>query len=1419
MRRTIVIIALVSLLMSSAAPNGLPIQRQLSLRGASSATKQSSTMTEIASQTTLAMTRTEQLLPSNCDASPQTASRSPGLASPIVDPHFDRSAAPPLRITNVYSFTGSPLITPTIDGVYTGQFVDGDGVLSPLAGVQNPLAFVDEKQFDALDNVYWRDPTFTYRSWQPLTMTLWRDGNDNGVYDTGIDFVIVGAIPMSGTSGVELNGLVPFPGGYSPLGFSPFVYNDAEFIYDGPSKANNRYDDGEDIVYVGQYMALPASVDSVAEFRGAQQTLAFDPQNPNGPPIARISIEQAPNYLYFHNDFLVDKDSPFYDFNGSAGDDGFIDGDGTTTPGSGTQDRIGIDLAARQWFTMTDNVDWYDADDDSHWTPSTDALWIDNGDGQYNAGLDGLIVYNSGVLTENLTASVLLNPATFEFVYSDDNSNNAYDNGEDIWGLSGDEIWDYNYFDNRIAWLIDGDGAATTDRGNGNGVRLDGDQWFDAEDQAYWYDANADGEWTEATDGLWKDNNLNGTYQSPTDTLIRQNNVIPQNSSANMILLQRFFVDGDGPTSNGAGSDNPTRTGQTAFQFSDNVFWYDADNSKDWTPGDSLWIDDGDGVFGSTITDTVIVSATGFVSSTIGAQLSPAAHWIGYDDGEIAYNGRYDSGEDISASNSFFAYDDYEIDPNFKYDLGEDIYDRDYLEIWVYAEGNSADMLMGGNDYAPEREPALRDIGFRVHLNGMRVDSPPPITSTRAISDYDAPGGIQAAAGWGPSRGFIGPSIPPGGDPAFGGFNRHYEYRIPRQGGQVGAVTVDAQRVSRPSKPLPTKEIQIIIELPDCHVTIFSLWKDVRRNSQGKFVGPSGTTYPAASGSSIVKFFYVHPEAAPPSVMPLDKNDLNDPYLPGQMVVPSHIPAPPPADSFFDVFFTVPTDTLQMSFSANSPLGSTPRLIGYQASDPEIVVQPVIGTSFAQAFNLPKGAWLDLAVAMPVTDLSLSPDSTAINTVSVTGTVPGGGPMPPVDPASDSLTFSPTITITLTKTSVPTLTVAPGGLVSYTIIAENHTPFALSKVVITDTRSRLISPTQVFPVDSFFDVFTELPLPELPPLNGRARMQVSGFVSPTAPLNSTITNTVTATFRTPLTGVLTSTITHTLKVSSTVPLVAPISVTINGPHIVEFGASNNFTATVTPISTTPPITFTWRAANQAPIVQTETVPIEIIALSLQSVGPQVITVTASNAAGMVTATHPLSVEVKPIGASFTGPAIGVAGATYDFTTTINPPSTTVPLRYVYHATDQPTITHTSGLSDNVQFNWTTAGPKTITVTAANDVGGVTSTHAISIYVPPSGVSIAGPTTGTLNSLYLFTATVSPPTATIPFTYVWQATDHSPFTTTGGLSSTAAFSYTSIGLKNVIVTAINFGGSISETVTLEIVEFKYVYLPIVTKNSQ
>jgi hypothetical protein len=105
------------------------------------------------------------------------------------------------------------------------------------------------------------------------------------------------------------------------------------------------------------------------------------------------------------------------------------------------------------------------------------------------------------------------------------------------------------------------------------------------------------------------------------------------------------------------------------------------------------------------------------------------------------------------------------------------------------------------------------------------------------------------------------------------------------------------------------------------------------------------------------------------------------------------------------------------------------------------------------------------------------------------------------------------------------------------------------------------------------------------------------------------------------------------------------------------------------------------------------------------------------------------------------------------------------------------------------------------------------------WVSISEVSIEGPTTGQTASSYVFTATVSPGTATTPITYTWEATDKTRDVHTGrGIEDTMSFTWAISGTKRITVTASNAGGSDVATHTITIEEGEYdIYLPLVARN--
>ena len=113
---------------------------------------------------------------------------------------------------------------------------------------------------------------------------------------------------------------------------------------------------------------------------------------------------------------------------------------------------------------------------------------------------------------------------------------------------------------------------------------------------------------------------------------------------------------------------------------------------------------------------------------------------------------------------------------------------------------------------------------------------------------------------------------------------------------------------------------------------------------------------------------------------------------------------------------------------------------------------------------------------------------------------------------------------------------------------------------------------------------------------------------------------------------------------------SPQAASLDGPNHGLLGSIDSFTATVQPSTTTTPINYIWQATDQMPVTQTGTLT-NVIVLTWQSPGTKVITVTAINPGGIVTATHEITV-FTPVQASFTAvPTSGNVPLTVAFANT------------------------------------------------------------------------------------------------------------------------------------------------------------------------
>ena len=89
------------------------------------------------------------------------------------------------------------------------------------------------------------------------------------------------------------------------------------------------------------------------------------------------------------------------------------------------------------------------------------------------------------------------------------------------------------------------------------------------------------------------------------------------------------------------------------------------------------------------------------------------------------------------------------------------------------------------------------------------------------------------------------------------------------------------------------------------------------------------------------------------------------------------------------------------------------------------------------------------------------------------------------------------------------------------------------------------------------------------------------------------------------------------------------SVSITGPTDGVANATYTFTATISPITATPPILYAWHAADQVPITHTTGISDEV-AFTWTLSGTKAITLTAANAASAVTGTHAIAVDAPAI---------------------------------------------------------------------------------------------------------------------------------------------------------------------------------------------
>jgi hypothetical protein len=206
--------------------------------------------------------------------------------------------------------------------------------------------------------------------------------------------------------------------------------------------------------------------------------------------------------------------------------------------------------------------------------------------------------------------------------------------------------------------------------------------------------------------------------------------------------------------------------------------------------------------------------------------------------------------------------------------------------------------------------------------------------------------------------------------------------------------------------------------------------------------------------------------------------------------------------------------------------------------------------------------------------------------------------------------------------------------------------------------------------------------------------------------------------------------------------------------------------------------------------------------------------------GFVLITLPISLRIS-------GPLTGEIGLAQPFSAFVDPISVTLPITYVWQATDQALLLRVSNKrSDGVSFTWTTSGVKVITVTATNAGGTVTDTHMITVTPatssgPPLLLAIGGMASGETDRPYIFHASIGPLTTTLPLTFTWNydlgtMTASAVYTNVNDFIQYHTITWSLSGTYAITVTVSNVAGSITGTHLFPVYKRWRVYLPVVIK---
>ncbi len=219
--------------------------------------------------------------------------------------------------------------------------------------------------------------------------------------------------------------------------------------------------------------------------------------------------------------------------------------------------------------------------------------------------------------------------------------------------------------------------------------------------------------------------------------------------------------------------------------------------------------------------------------------------------------------------------------------------------------------------------------------------------------------------------------------------------------------------------------------------------------------------------------------------------------------------------------------------------------------------------------------------------------------------------------------------------------------------------------------------------------------------------------------------------------------THTITIMQDLYAIGPEQAIISGVSEGYPTQVYTITAAVTPSIMTRPVTYIWTPtplSGQGTITAT---------YRWMTTGPQTVGFSVTNRAGVISATHTISLAADLHSLVITGTHTPLVDQELLYTATISTP-VTLPITYTW--TPEPFAGQGQPIAS---YRWSQGGTETLVVSATNGFDTISASYPITVYNTLKELQITGASSGRVHTFYTFLANREPTQWLIPMSYTWS----------------------------------------------------------------